>query len=154
MIANLGTTLNGIENLAFGAIDPSILAGKAFEQAYNRGRRDQLWARLIGRTRQLELLASQPVESHRSASRIVSVPIRQIKGTLGRSTDFDLDFNPLKQYCRTRWISILTAILRGSSMPPVELLQVGASYYVRDGHHRISVAKAIGQQAIDACLVN
>jgi uncharacterized ParB-like nuclease family protein len=154
MITNLGTTLNGIENLAFGTIDPSILAGKAFEQAYNRGRRGQLWARLIGCKRQLALLASQPVESHRPASRIVSVPISQIKGTLGRSTDFDQDFNPLKENGRSRWISILSAMLRGISLPPVELLQVGASYYVRDGHHRISVAKAMGQQAVDARIVN
>jgi hypothetical protein len=154
MIANLGQSLNGMESLALPQIDPTILAAKAFEQAFNRGRRSQLWARVMGRNNHLVMLASQPVDDHRSTSRIVSIPIRQIKGTLGRSDDFDLDFNPLKEHCRSRWISILSALLRGVSMPPVELVQVGESFFVQDGHHRISVAKAIGQEAVDAHIVN
>ncbi len=154
MIANFGYAANGMESLVFGAQDPAILAGKAFEQAFNRGRRGQVWARIFGHTHQLALLASQPVDAHPPVSGILSVPIRQIKGTLGRTADFDLDFNPLKEHCRSRWISILSAVLHGVSLPPVELVQVGPNYYVRDGHHRISVAKAIGQHAIDARIVN
>ena len=35
-------------------------------------------------------------------------------------------------------------------MPPVELLKVGDIYFVRDGHHRVSVARALGRADIDA----
>jgi hypothetical protein len=40
--------------------------------------------------------------------------------------------------------------LAGDPLPPVELIQVGSVYFVRDGHHRISVARAMGQQEIEA----
>jgi ParB-like chromosome segregation protein Spo0J len=42
----------------------------------------------------------------------------------------------------------------GSSMPAVELVKVGSAYYVQDGHHRISVAHSLGQEAIEARIVN
>ncbi len=154
MDANMGYSLAGIEQLKMSNTDVSIQAARAFERAYSHGRRMELVSKLLKRTNQLRQLESQPVASQHSTTHIVSIPIRQIKGTLGRSTDFDLRFNPLNETSRSRWVSILTAILRGSTLPPVELVQVGTSYYVRDGHHRISVAKYLGQEAIDARLMN
>ena len=47
-------------------------------------------------------------------------------------------------------MSVTRAYLRGIGLPPVELIQIGEVYFVRDGHHRISVAAALGQQEIDA----
>jgi hypothetical protein len=47
-------------------------------------------------------------------------------------------------------LNIAKLRLEGRPLPPVELIQVGDSYFVRDGHHRISVARAFGQTAIDA----
>jgi hypothetical protein len=154
MEANLGYSLAGVKQLDSENTDVRILAAKAFERAYNHGRISQLISRLFKRSNALSLLGSQPVTTQHSTSRIVSIPIRQIKGTLGRSTDFDLGFNPLNETSRTRWVSIMAATLRGTSLPPVELVKVGSSYYVRDGHHRISVAKYLGQDAIDARIVN
>jgi hypothetical protein len=154
MYTDLGYSLSGIEQLKMENIDINILAARAFESAYSRGRRGQLFARIFRRSNCLQDLASQPISSERSTSRIVSIPIRSIKGSLGRTTDFDRNFNPLQENSRTRWISILTAMLRNISLPPVELVKVGNAYYVRDGHHRISVALALGQMAIDARIVN
>jgi hypothetical protein len=79
-----------------------------------------------------------------------AVPIRQIQGSEGRSKDFDAAFRPLRAHNRSRWLSVATAMQRNVILPPVALIQVGDVYYVRDGHHRISVAKALGQEAIDA----
>lgn len=79
-----------------------------------------------------------------------AVPIRQICGSEGRCTDFDASFRPLNIHNKCRWLSVAAVRLRGVSLPPVELIQVGADYFVRDGHHRISVARAMGQDYIDA----
>jgi hypothetical protein len=81
---------------------------------------------------------------------IRAVPLREIRGSGGRCGDFDADFYPLGNHTKGRWVGIATARQMGRAMPPVELIQVGDVYFVRDGHHRISVARALGQKAIDA----
>ncbi len=86
--------------------------------------------------------------SHFAGQRVV--PIDHIRGTEGRCTDFDAGFRPLSERSRLRWVHLAIARLNGESLPPVELIEVGGTYFVRDGHHRISVAKALGQQTIDA----
>lgn len=84
----------------------------------------------------------------KAASRLV--PIAQIRGSESRGADFDLDFRPLQDRTRERWLGIAAARQRGKSLPPVALLQVGDLYFVRDGHHRISVARALGARRIEA----
>lgn len=81
---------------------------------------------------------------------IKPVRIEQIRGSEGRSTDFDRQFNPIHERTAKRWMSVYAAWQNGTVMPPVELVQVGDSYFVRDGHHRISVARALGLSYIDA----
>ena len=81
---------------------------------------------------------------------IKNVPIRQIRGSESRSTDFDGDFNPLHERTAGRWVSVYLAWLDGVALPPVELVQIGDAYHVRDGHHRISVAHSLGIDFIDA----
>jgi len=78
------------------------------------------------------------------------VPLDQIRGTEGRSNDFDDRFHPLTDRTRQRWMSVARANEQGLSLPPVDLIQVGDVYFVRDGHHRISVARAFGQTTITA----
>ncbi len=82
-----------------------------------------------------------------------TVSISQIRGTEGRGHDFDRVFHPLNEETRHRWLSIYRAHMDGVSLPAVELIRVGQEYYVRDGHHRISVARMLGQQFIDARVV-
>ena len=78
------------------------------------------------------------------------MPVRQIRGSEGRCADFDADFRPLQTHSKGRWVNVAVARERGMGLPPVELIQVGDVYFVRDGHHRISVAKALGEEAVDA----
>ncbi|MBK7216901.1 MAG: hypothetical protein IPH95_07545 [Candidatus Promineofilum sp.] len=87
--------------------------------------------------------------ARRERAGVVNVPLSQIVGSEGRASDFDSDFHPLNDNTRDRWINIAAAIRRGASMPPVELIQAADGYYVRDGHHRISVARAAGQASIE-----
>jgi hypothetical protein len=84
---------------------------------------------------------------------VVSIPLSQIVGSEGRAGDFDSAFNPLNDNTRDRWINIAAAIGNGLAMPPVELIQAADGYYVRDGHHRISVARATGQASIEGRVV-
>jgi hypothetical protein len=78
------------------------------------------------------------------------VPLDDIVGTVDRTRDFDRNFRPTSGRVRSRWESIAAAMRRGEPMPPVDLLQIGEIYFVRDGHHRVSVARALGRTDIDA----
>jgi hypothetical protein len=87
--------------------------------------------------------------SERSAGLQV-VPLDQIVGSVGRGRDFDRRFRPTSGRSRGRWEQIAAAARRGESFPPVDLMQVGELCFVRDGHHRVSVARALGRTDIDA----
>ena len=78
------------------------------------------------------------------------VPLENICGSEGRPSDFDNNFRPTDERTMQRWINVAQARLEGKVLPPVELIQVGDDYFVRDGHHRISVAHALGEAYIDA----
>jgi len=78
------------------------------------------------------------------------VPLDAIVGTVDRNVDFDRGFLPTSPRLRSRWERINAAQRRGETMPPVSLYKVGDLYFVRDGHHRVSVAKAFGRKDIDA----
>jgi hypothetical protein len=78
------------------------------------------------------------------------VQLDAIVGTVDRAADFDRGFRPTSQRLRSRWERIAAAQRRGEAMPPVSLFLVGELYFVRDGHHRVSVAKSQGRDDIDA----
>ena len=78
------------------------------------------------------------------------VQLDDIVGTVDRAADFDRGFRPTTQRLRSRWERIAAAQRRGEAMPPVSLFKVGDLYFVRDGHHRVSVAKSQGRDDIDA----
>jgi hypothetical protein len=78
------------------------------------------------------------------------VPLDAIVGTVDRDAEFDRGFRPTSPRLRSRWERINAAQRRGETMPPVSLYKVGDLYFVRDGHHRVSVAKSFGRKDIDA----
>ena len=78
------------------------------------------------------------------------VPIDAIVGSVARGQDFDRAFRPTTARVRTRWERIARALRRGEALPPVSLYRLGEAYFVRDGHHRVSVARALGRREIDA----
>jgi hypothetical protein len=78
------------------------------------------------------------------------IPLRSIVGTVDRSRDFDRRFRPTSERPRQRWERIATAQRRGEAMPPISVYRIGELHFVRDGHHRVSVARALGYADIDA----
>jgi hypothetical protein len=78
------------------------------------------------------------------------VKIDDIAGSEGRYNDFNKAFLPKKEHLRKRWESIDKAYITDVILPPIKLYKIGQIYFVRDGNHRVSVAKAQGMYSIDA----
>jgi hypothetical protein len=81
------------------------------------------------------------------------VPLDAIVGSVDRTVDFDRGLRPTSARLRSRWERINAAQRRGEALPPVSLYKIGDLYFVRDGHHRVSVAKSLGRRDIDAYVV-
>lgn len=79
-----------------------------------------------------------------------NVKLDQIIGSVGRYQDFDRAFLPKMNFVRSRWENIDKARMKDISLPPVELYKIGEIYFVKDGNHRVSVAREQGQAFIDA----
>ena len=78
------------------------------------------------------------------------VPIKKIVGSEGRYNDFDNHFLPRSNELKQRWMNVDEAHLSDVVLPPIQLYELGGLYFVRDGNHRVSVAKAQGVEFIDA----
>ena len=78
------------------------------------------------------------------------IPLDSIVGTVDRGREFDRRFNPTSQRVRPRWERIATAQRRGEGMPPIDVYRIGKLHFVKDGHHRVSVARALGYRDINA----
>jgi hypothetical protein len=78
------------------------------------------------------------------------IPLDSIVGTVDRGgTQFDRDFRPSAQ-ARARWERIAAARRRGEAMPPIDVYRISGLHFVKDGHHRVSVARAHGDVDIEA----
>lgn len=81
------------------------------------------------------------------------IPLDQIVGSVGRYRDFDRAFLPKHAYTSGRWINVDRAHLQDIILPPIEVYKIGDAYFVRDGNHRVSVARERGQIDIDAYVI-
>lgn len=82
-----------------------------------------------------------------------SISLESIVGTVDRGKEFDREFRPTSSRQRMRFERIAEAQRRGVSMPPIDVYRVGDLHFVRDGHHRVAVARAQGRDTIDAHVV-
>lgn len=124
-----------------------------FDRALKKGLFSRIIAQLRGKNRSLlpfdEVRQRLPMQGQRYLGNL-TVPIRNIIGSQGRYLDFDRAFLPIQSRSRERWASIDRAHLEQVSLPPVELYKIGEIYFVKDGNHRVSVARERGQEDIDA----
>jgi hypothetical protein len=79
-----------------------------------------------------------------------TIPLDSIVGTVDRGREFDRRFRPTSGRTRPRWERIATAQRKGESMPPIDVYRIGELHFVKDGHHRVSVARALGYDSIEA----
>ena len=135
---------------------PNVDAQHDFLRARRRATVAKLIARLRGEPDDVNVIL--PYEEVIQALGFVSerflglrvVPLDAIVGTIDRQREFDRQFRPTSRRVRSRWEQIAAAMRRGDALPPVDLLKVGEIYFVRDGHHRVSVASALGLSDLDA----
>jgi len=80
------------------------------------------------------------------------VEVDQIVGSVGRWGDFDRTFLPARASVGHKWKRIDRAFQRGEDLPPVELYEIGDSYFVVDGHHRVSVARYHDVPTVEAAV--
>ena len=124
---------------------------------FNRARRKAFFAQLgalLSRSSNV-LLSLEEVRSRlniRGQRHLGNRAVRldQIVGSEGRYADFDRQFAPLHEATKFRWMSVDRAHHQAVALPAVELYKVSDIYFVKDGHHRISVARMQGQTYIDA----
>ena len=81
------------------------------------------------------------------------IPIDKIIGSEGRYKDFDNNFFPKSSHLRNRWEHVDEAAIKEINLPPIKVYEIAGLYFVRDGNHRVSVAKARGTEFIDAEVV-
>lgn len=114
-------------------------------------RRDLIWAKLTGQRINLAIFPEQaPQKSpNRNFAGVKDIQVEQIVGTLNREKDFDHKFRPLKNYLRDRWVNVYLSFEKGG-WTPILVHKVGDKYYVEDGHHRVSVARSLGMEFIQA----
>jgi hypothetical protein len=137
--------------------------GFAAQDARNdfaRARRSRVLARLATRLRRepddvdLILPFEEVIEAlgHRGERNLglQVISLDSIVGTVDRRREFDRSFRPTSGRVRGRWERIAKAQRRGEAMPPIEIYRIGDLHFVKDGHHRVSVARAQGRRDIDA----
>jgi len=126
---------------------------------YEQGRSRAFWRKIrsmVGRECN-DLLPSELIlknlsnQTYRNLG-LQRVPMEKIVGS-GRYHDFDLAFSARRGERDARWQSIASARRQGIKLPPPLLYQVGDAYIVEDGNHRISVARAAGQESIEANVI-
>jgi hypothetical protein len=154
MLAPLATIYDdSVASLGYAGCKSIPAAIQLYDRAFADGRRGQLWSALSRRPNRLGSLVEATAETamlDRHDAGVHTVAIERIRGSEGRHGDFDADFRPLQKRTRDRWLSLASARLQGVSIPPIELIQIDETYFVRDGHHRLSVARAIGEEYVEA----
>jgi len=128
-------------------------------QDAERARQQAFWNQLLHSLRGIpnDLLPFSAVrELHPTSERyggVRAIPLAQIVGSVDRYRDFDHYFLPRLDHNLDRWANVRRAGLEGVELPPIQVYQVGEVYFVKDGHHRVSVARRAGQQFIDAEII-
>lgn len=82
-----------------------------------------------------------------------AIPVEQIAGSVDRYREFDRHYLPRERHLDERWIGVRSAQLQGKELPPIQVYKVGELYFVKDGNHRVSVARRQGQKYIDAHVI-
>jgi hypothetical protein len=132
------------------------------ENDFLRARRHQILSRLAQRLRRGpddvnlilpfdEVIAALGMRGERQLG-LQTIRLDTIVGTVDSRRDFDRRFRPTSGRVRERWERLALAQRRGESIPPIDVYRVGDMHFVKDGHHRVSIAIATGLETIDAYL--
>jgi hypothetical protein len=124
---------------------------------YQNARRRAFWQDVIGllRNKPAELLSFDDIKTRlrlreESYKGLQDVPLDRIVGSVGRYRDFTSTFLPKSSTSQDRWSRVYAQVHSMEGVPPIELYKVDDVYFVRDGNHRVSVARQLGAKTIQA----
>ena len=124
-----------------------------FKKARREAALQEILARITGKENQLLSYEDVRKKLHaREGSRteLREIPLDAIVGSVGRYSDFTRDFLPREEINEHRWARIMKEASGLRGLPPIEVYQIGDAYFVRDGNHRVSVARRLGAKMIEA----
>lgn len=129
-----------------------ILDAQADFRRARRGHRAMRVARWFTRKRgcACPLTLTDSEAGNGGVTRLEVVPLDSIVGTVEPTAQFDASFRPASETLRWRWEQIALAHRKGHALPPIVVRKRPEGYYVVDGRHRVSVARALGHRDIDA----
>lgn len=131
-------------------------AREDFRRARQQAALQELLARFTGKS--IDLLSFEDVRRRLRATEVSDrglqdIALDAIVGTTGRYADFTRDFLPRGSVDEARWARVKVAVedpRPDAPVPPIEVYKLGEAYFVRDGHHRVSVARQQGLPTIPA----
>ena len=128
-------------------------AVRDFHEARNKAEIQGIYSRLTGESN--KLLSYEEVRQKLKAfegntTTLKEIPLDAIVGSVGRYTDFTRDFLPRRDTTQSRWTTVMEKALGLGGLPPIDVYQIGEAYFVVDGNHRVSVAKQLGADHIQA----
>lgn len=130
------------------------IALRDFRRARREAAIQQILARVTGKSADLlcfdEVRRQLRTTGEEVACGIQEIPLDRIVGSVGRYKDFTRDFMPKRDSDEERWAQIKAATIDMTGYPPIEVYQIGDAYFVKDGNHRVSVARQLGSETITA----
>lgn len=134
---------------------PLAYALNEFKQARRQAVLEMMTSRLMGRSVDLlsfnEIAGMLKVQG-RSERGIQDIPIAAIVGSVGRYNDFTRSFLPRQDWDADRWAHVKTAG-HVADLPPIDVYKIGEAYFVLDGNHRVSIARRLGLEFIQALVI-
>lgn len=124
-----------------------------FRSARQKASLQELLSRLRGEPSELlsfEQVRTQLRGTAETPRGLVEIPLDAIVGSVGRYSDFTRDFLPREGTSQDRWARVKSMMEGMEGLPPIEVYQVGETYFVKDGHHRVSVAREMGAESMEA----
>lgn len=126
-------------------------------QKFQGARSRAFWSDIIAHLRgqSTELLSYEDIRArlrlHEESYRgLQDVPLDQIQGSVGRYREFNTNFLPKRAGMQERWSRVYAKANSMEGLPPIDVYKVGDVYFVRDGNHRVSVARQLGAKTIQA----
>jgi ParB-like nuclease domain len=137
----------------------ALRAREDFDSARFKAFRRAIRATLTRRSRRLlsldRVLEAAGLEG-KAFGGVREIPVDKVVGSAvaeAKAADFDPGFLPVNRRLRDRWTRIYTAMVEGAELPPIDVYKLDDNYYVIDGHHRVSVARNLGRDVINARVV-
>ncbi len=129
------------------------VALRDFHRARQQAAMRQLMSRLTGKSTDLlayEAVARELQVLGTKQHGVQEIALDKIVGSVGRYKDFTRDFLPKQDSDADRWARVRAAVTDMRGLSPIEVYQVGEAYFVKDGNHRVSVARQLGTETISA----